>query len=239
MGLIGLIGNTAHAQWSFGVKGALGVATISDDLSTHSPIVGASVGGFATLEFHQSQSVLAEIFYLQTGLNLNRRGSNFETVLENGNQLVHRKGYYHAYYAQIPVLAGVHMELPVRKEGHVVGVFIGPALSVGVFGRCKDRMVTPGVSSHSANYDLDVTGTAKDRAVFNHLNRIDVSAIVGLSYEYRNLSFSLYIDHGFLATSKEDDLLRIIENSSSGSNINTRIPNGNNNAFMAGVGYKF
>lgn len=225
-----------HAQWTLGVKGAVGVATISDDLSTNGPVVGASVGGFVTLDFKQSASVLAEIFYLQSGLNIIRRGSNFETVLEYGNSLMHRKGYYHAYYAQIPVLAGVHMELPVRKAGHVVGVYLGPAIDVGIFGRCKARQITPGVSSRNANYDLDVTGSAKDRAVFSHLNRIDVSAIVGVSYEYQHLTVTAYIDHGFLATSKEDDLLRIIENA---SGVSTKIPNGNNSAWMLGVGYSF
>ena len=99
-------------------------------------------------------------------------------------------------------------------------------------------MVTPGVSSYKVNYDNDLHGSAADRAVFNHLSRIDVSAIVGLSYEYSNFVFSLYLDHGFLATSKQEDILRVIENNLSGTNnVTTKIPNGNNNAVMVSVGY--
>lgn len=239
MGLMGLMGSQARAQFgAYGVKGSVGMATIADDLSTNSPIVGAGVGGYVNYTFAESQSVLAEIFYLQSGLNINRRGHNFEAVLDRDNHLSIRQGFYHAYYAQIPILACVHMELPIRKAGHVVGVYAGPAVSIGLFGRCRDRMVTPGVSSYKVNYDVDMHGSSADRAVFNHLQRLDVSAIVGLSYEYRNFVFSLYVDHGFLATSKEEDILRVIENNLSGTNnITTKIPNGNNNAVMVSVGY--
>ena len=230
----------ARAQWQFGAKAGLGYATITDDLSTKSPILGATVGGFANLTFAKSQSMLAEIFYLQTGLNLNRRGSNFQVVMERDNTLSIREGYYHAYYAQIPILACVHMELPIRKAGHIVGVYLGPTINVGLFGRCKDRLVSPGISSYTGNYDLDIHGSAHDRAVFSHLKRFDLSAIVGASYEYKNYVVNLYVDYGFLPTSEETDIIRVIENSSnSGSNIKIEIPNGYNIAYMLSVGYKF
>lgn len=229
---------SARAQWGdYGVKAGLGYASITDDLSTKSPILGATVGAFANLTFTSSQTVLGEIFYLQTGLNLIRRGSNFQVILENTNTISIREGFYHAYYAQVPVLASVHLELPIRSAGHVVGFYAGPAFSFGLFGRCKDRMVSPYRSSYTVNYDLDVTGSAKDRAAFNHLRRFDISAIVGLSYEYHNLVFNFYVDHGFMATSKEDDILRIIENSQDGSaDVKIEIPNGNNTAYMFSVG---
>ncbi len=232
--------STCRAQWQFGAKAGLGYATITDDLSTKSPILGATVGGFANLTFAKSQSMLAEIFYLQTGLNLNRRGSNFQVVMERDNTLSIREGYYHAYYAQIPILACVHMELPIRKAGHIVGVYLGPTINVGLFGRCKDRLVSPGISSYTGNYDLDIHGSAHDRAVFRHLKRFDLSAIVGASYEYKNYVVNLYVDYGFLPTSEETDIIRVIENSSnSGSNIKIEIPNGYNIAYMLTVGYKF
>lgn len=232
--------STCRAQWQFGAKAGLGYATITDDLSTKSPILGATVGGFANLTFAQSESMLAEIFYLQTGLNLNRRGSNFQVVMERDNTLSIREGYYHAYYAQIPILACVHMELPIRKAGHIVGVYLGPTINVGLFGRCKDRLVSPGISSYTGNYDLDIHGSAHDRAVFSHLKRFDLSAIVGASYEYKNYVVNLYVDYGFLPTSEETDIIRVIENSSnSGSNIKIEIPNGYNIAYMLSVGYKF
>lgn len=232
--------STCRAQWQFGAKAGLGYATITDDLSTKSPILGATVGGFANLTFAKSQSMLAEIFYLQTGLNLNRRGSNFQVVMERDNTLSIREGYYHAYYAQIPILACVHMELPIRKAGHIVGVYLGPTINIGLFGRCKDRLVSPGISSYTGNYDLDIHGSAHDRAVFSHLKRFDLSAIVGASYEYKNYVVNLYVDYGFLPTSEETDIIRVIENSSnSGSNIKIEIPNGYNIAYMLSVGYKF
>ena len=232
--------STCRAQWQFGAKAGLGYATITDDLSTKSPILGATVGGFANLTFAKSQSMLAEIFYLQTGLNLNRRGSDIQVVMERDNTLSIREGYYHAYYAQIPILACVHMELPIRKAGHIVGVYLGPTINVGLFGRCKDRLVSPGISSYTGNYDLDIHGSAHDRAVFSHLKRFDLSAIVGASYEYKNYVVNLYVDYGFLPTSEETDIIRVIENSSnSGSNIKIEIPNGYNIAYMLSVGYKF
>ena len=233
--------STCRAQWQFGAKAGLGYATITDDLSTKSPILGATVGGFANLTFAQSESMLAEIFYMQTGLNLNRRGSNYQVVLERDNTLSIRNGFYHAYYAQIPFLFCVHMELPIRKAGHVVGVYLGPAFSIGLFGRCKDRLVSPGISSYTGNYDLDIHGTAHDRAVFNHLKRFDLSGIVGLSYEYKQWVMNLYVDYGFLPTSNETDIIRVIENSSSSNssnNVRVDIPNGYNTAYMFSVGYK-
>ncbi len=233
------MGSVANAQWSdYGVKAGLGYASISDDLSTKSPIVGANLGGYVNLNFTNSQTVLGEIFYLQTGLNLVRRGSNFQVVLDHETTISIREGFYHAYYLQLPMLACVHMELPIRSAGHVVGIYAGPAFGFGLFGRCHDRMVAPYLPSYLVNYDTDFTGSAKDRAVFNHLRRFDISAIVGLSYEYKGFTVTLSVDHGFMATSKEQDILRIIENSQTGGNIKVEIPNGNNVAYMLGIGYR-
>lgn len=189
MGLMGLM--SAQAQFGdYGVKAGIGLATMNDDLSTKSPVIGASIGGYLNYTFVKSASVLEETFFLQTGLNLTRKGSNFQEVLENGASLMFREGYYHAYYLQLPILACVHYELPIRSSGHVVGLFIGPAVSYGLFGRYGDRKITPGVTSPAANYDVNFNGTNEDRQVFNHLNRLDVSAIVGISYEYKHLRAS-------------------------------------------------
>ena len=240
IGLLGLTGNMARAQFAdYGVKGGLGLATISDDLSTKSPILGATVGGYINFTFHNTETILGEFLYLQSGLNLNRRGSNFHEVLENENTLSVRDGYYHAYYLQLPVLVGLRLELPIRQPGHIAGIIVGPAVNYGLFGRCKDRMITPGNPSAATNYDYDITGTAKDRAVFNHLERFDVSVIAGFTYEYGPWKAMLYLDHGFMATSTEPDILRIItQNMGQGeSNLKTDIPNGNNTAFMLSIGY--
>ena len=150
-----------------------------------------------------------------------------------------REGYIHAWYAQIPILACVHLEMPLRQAGHTLGFFMGPAVGIGLTGVYNERKVSPYVSSPEANYDLSIHGTAKDRDPFSHLNRVDVSAILGLSYEYRDFTFTAYLDHGFLATSTGYDVLRIIERLQTGStDINVRIPNGTNVAYMFGVAYR-
>lgn len=239
MGLMGFLG--AHAQFSldYGVKVGIGLATMDDDLSTSAPILGATVGGYLNFNFTQSESVLQETFFLQTGLTLNRRGSNFEETLETGTSLMHREGYYHAWYLQMPILVGLHYELPIRASGHVLGVFLGPQISFGLFGAYGDRKITPSIPSAAANYDVNFNGTDADRQVFNHINRFDVGAIFGVSYEYKEFTVSLYIDRGFLATSEGNDVLRIIENSQGGSSdVNVKIPNGHNVAYMLTLSYK-
>lgn len=241
IGLMSLMGREANAQFGdYGVKVGLGLATMDDDLSISSPILGASVGGYINYTFAKSQSVLEETFFLQSGLNLCRKGGNFEEVLENGSSLMHREGYYHAYYIQLPILACVHYELPIRSSGHVVGLFVGPAVSYGLFGAYSDRKVTPGIASSSANYDVDVMGTDADRQVFNHIERLDVEVMLGLTYEHGPFSAAIYVDRGFLATSEGDDILRIIEGTQSGttSKVDIKIPNGNNISYMLSLSYK-
>ncbi len=241
MSLMGIM--SAHAQFDdYGVKLGLGNATYSDDLATKSSILGLNMGGYINYSFKHSPTALAEIFYLQTGINLVRRGNSFQEVFENGNTLIFREGHHHAWYVQVPVLAGVHFELPVREPGHTVGFFIGPAVSYGLFGHYADRVISPGVTAREANYDVNFSGNANDRKLFNHIGRLDVSAILGLSYERGNYTFSLFVDHGFLSVADDVDVLRIILDEISGGTTNTdtdyTIPGGNNNAIMLSVSYK-
>lgn len=267
MGLMGVMG--AQAQFAdYGVRAGLGVATISDDLSTKSPILGAGVGGYINYTFVNTQTIFGEFVYLQSGLNLNRRGSNFHEVLENENTMSVRDGYYHAYYLQLPLLVGFRLELPIRQSGHIAGIIAGPAFNVGLFGRYKDRMVSPGNPSSIANYDNSIINTPsftisdnmseaevaavraaevaakvearRQRQVFNHMRRLDVGVIVGFTYQFGPWSAMLYMDHGFMATSTEPDILRIITQSmgqGGDSSLKTEIPNGNNTAFMLSIGY--
>lgn len=238
IGLMGLMGNLTRAQFGdYGVKVGLGLATIDDDLGTKSPILGATVGGYINFTFLRSKSVLAETFFLQTGLNLNRRGSNFEVVFDKGTDMSIRTGYQHAYYLQLPILACVHYELPIRQPGHVVGFFIGPAVSYGLFGRYSDRMIHPGSPDINTNYDLDFNGTEDSRKVFNHLERLDVNVLIGITYEYKRFTASLYIDRGFMAVSEGNDILRIIESGQSVTNVSAKIPDGNNKAYMLSISY--
>lgn len=238
-----LTGTTSFAQFGdFGVKLGLGMATLRDDLATKSPTWGANIGGYVNFNFYGSESAFGEVFYLQTGLNMIHRGSHFREVLENGNNFSIRTGFYDAWYAQLPVLACVHFELPVREEGHVVGAFVGPAVSWGLFGKYGDRKITPGIPTANANYDVNFNGAPGENKVFNHINRLDVSAIAGLSYERDNLNLSLYLDYGFIATSDGEDILRIIENNQYGNqgenNVNVKIPNGYNLSVMLMLTYK-
>lgn len=240
MVLTGMLGGTARAQFDdFGIKAALGSATLADDLSTDSPVMGLNVGGYINYSFKHSPTALAEIFYLQTGVNLVRRGNNFFETYEKETTMVYRKGYHHAWYVQVPVLAGVHFELPVREPGHVVGFYLGPAVSYGLFGGYADRMISPGISSRAVNYDVNFSGSDADRKLFNHINRLDVSAILGLSYERGDFTFSLFIDRGFIAVSEGTDVLRILESSQTGAPVSdATIADGNNFAVMLSVAYK-
>ena len=243
--LIGFIGNLQAQFGDYGVRVGLGHATIDDDMTTKSGLLGVGLGGYINYNF--TNTVLEEFFHLQSGISFNRRGSSFEEPLETGTNIMIREGYIHAWYAQIPVLACVHFELPIREVGHNVGFFIGPAINIGLFGPYNERKVTPFVSSLDANYDLRVNGTAADRDVFNHLKRFDISALLGLTYERGNFTFSAYLDHGFLATSTGVDVLRVLENNNStntgttenNKEIDINIPNGNNVAYMFAVSYKF
>ena len=71
-----------------------------------------------------------------------------------------------------------------------------------------------------------------------------ISAILGLSYEYRDFTITAYLDHGFLATSTGIDVLRVLENAQNSANnsnareINVKIPNGTNVAYMLSVAYR-
>jgi len=239
MGLMGIVG--ARAQFGdYGVRGALGVATISDDLATKSPIMGFNVGGYINYTFAKSKSVLAEIFYLQTGLNITRRGRSHEEIFEYRNKMHHREGFSHYFAVQLPLLAGVHLEIPVRQPGHVVGVFLGPAVSYGIMGRYNDRMVSPGNPDARLNYDLSVDGSDSQRDVFGHINRLDVSGILGVSYEYGPYTLTMFVDHGFITVSKDLDIIRIVENANatSANKVDEKIPTGNNTAFMLSLSYR-
>lgn len=244
MAMMGIM--SAQAQFDdYGVRLGLGSATLADDLSTQRPILGVNAGAYITYSFKHSPTALAEIFYLQTGVNLVRRGNVFFEKYEKETTLVIRNGYHHIWYAQIPILAGVHFELPIREQGHIVGFYLGPAVSYGLFGSYADRMISPGISSRVANYDVNFSGTNADRKLFNHINQLDVSAIFGVTYERDKYTLSLFVDRGFMAVSEGTDVLRILENASTtGTNTtNTNlseatIPDGNNFAVMLSLSYK-
>ena len=218
---------TARAQFlNFGVRGGVGMAVHLDDLADNSPIMAANLGGFVTFGFTNSQSLLAENFNLQTGLNLIRRGSNFQEVLEGIMSI--RQGNFDAWYVQLPVLAVFRYELPIREPGHHALLSIGPAVSYGLFGTLYDKKITPRLPQSDWNYDIS-------DPVFNTLKPLDVSILFGLGYEYQDLSLMLQLDYGMMAVSSSRDALNISQESQQIKDV----PIGSNFALLLTLGYQF
>ncbi len=218
---------TARAQFlNFGVRGGVGMAVHLDDLADNSPIMAANLGGFVTFGFTNSQSLLAENFNLQTGLNLIRRGSNFQEVLEGIMSI--RQGTFDAWYVQLPVLAVFRYELPIREPGHHALLSIGPAVSYGLFGTLYDKKITPRLPQSDWNYDIS-------DPVFNTLKPLDVSILFGLGYEYQDLSLMLQLDYGMMAVSTSRDALNISQESQQIKDV----PIGSNFALLLTLGYQF
>ena len=226
--LIAAMTFTAQAQLlNFGFRAGTGMAVHVDDIAANSPILAANIGGFASFGFTNSESLLAENFWLQTGINIIRRGSNFEEVLDQIFSI--REGYYSAWYVQVPVLATFRYELPIRQPGHRALLSLGPAVSYGLFGSYYDRKVSRGLPQEDWNYEH--YGNA-----FDELDRLDVSFQLGVGYEFQDLSVMLQMDYGFLAVRKVDDALN------DGADINSSVkvvPQGNNFALLLTVGYQF
>lgn len=203
-------GTATHAQFThYGVRAGLGASYVGDDLLTTAPVIGANLGAFINYGFTTSKTAFADNLYLQTGLFLIRRGTYFKQELAAMNSI--RTGFYHTYYAQVPLLAAWRWELPLRVADQYVNFYFGPAFNVGLFGRIWDRRVTPGYPQSTMNYDTYITGTKEDRAAFKHLRRLDVSSILGVGYQHGSFLFDLYWDHGFVALRKEEDVLNNLE----------------------------
>jgi hypothetical protein len=218
---------TAQAQFlSYGFRGGVGMGVHLDDLATNRPILAANVGGFVNFGFTNSQSLLAENFYLQTGLNLIRRGSNFEEVLESIMSI--RKGTFDAWYVQLPVLAMFRYEMPIREPGHYALLSLGPAVSYGLFGTLHDVKITPRLPQSDWNYDIT-------QPVFDVQSPLDVSFLFGVGYEYQDLTAMLQLDYGLTAVSSSPDALNISQDA---ERIKT-VPIGSNFAILLTIGYQF
>jgi len=243
----------AKAQFvDYGVRLGNGASYVADDLLTHTPILGFSIGGYVDYMFTEWKNPWAENIYLQTGLNITRRGTNFQQVFVN--MLSIRQGYFHNWYAQIPIIAGFKYEIPQLPAGNYVNFFLGPTASVGLFGKLWDRQVTPGMPQASNNYDTFVTGTKDDRSSFKNLRRFDVGLVLGVGYQWHNFTFDFYMDHGFIALMNKDDVLAPFDqtqnnqngngqNGQNTQNNNTKPKDrnaytGTNNSFMIAVGYQ-
>ena len=226
LALMAVMATTAQAQFlNYGVRAGVGFATHVDDLADNSPILAANVGGFVSFGFTQSESLLAENFCLQTGLNLIRRGSKFQEGLETSMSI--REGKYDALYAQIPILATVRYELPIRQPGHFGLLSVGPAVNFGLIGKYQDRKFTRGLPQRDQNYIFDLPA-------FDVMNRLDISFLFGVGYEYEDLSVMLQLDYGFMAVTDSPDVLKRIAD----ENSNAIVPLGNNIALLLTIGYQ-
>lgn len=210
---------------NYGFRAGTGMAVHVDDISYNSPIMGFNLGGFLNYAFTGSQSLFAENFMIQTGLNLICRGSNFRDVLEKGLSFSIDEGYYRAWYVQLPVLATIRYELLIRDPGHFVLFQVGPAVSYGVIGRYHERRISPYMPQRTQNY---VDNSDAFTNSHHPLNRLDVGAVIGVGYERSDLSVMLHLDYGFMAVSSSDDILKEDE----------IVPNGNNLALILSVGYQ-
>jgi hypothetical protein len=238
---------SAKAQFvHYGARLNNGVAYISDDLLTRTPIMGFGIGGYVDYMFTEWKNPWSENIYLQGGFYINRRGTNFQRVWINEPRSI-RQGFYHNWYIQIPILAGFKYELPQLPAGNYINFFLGPNFNFGFFGRLWDRQVTPSMPQSSNNYDTYVTGTKDDRNSFKHMRRIDVGLILGVGYQWRNFTFDIYMDHGFIALMKKDDVLAPFDQVQSNDPTQPQQNNtpadrnaytGTNQAFMISIGYQ-
>ena len=218
---------TAQAQFlSYGFRGGVGMGVHLDDLATNRPILAANVGGFVNFGFTNSQSLLAENFCWQTGLNLIRRGSNFEEVLESIMSI--RNGTFDAWYVQLPVLAMFRYEMPIREPGQYALLSLGQAVSYGLFGTLHDVKITPRLPQSDWNYDIT-------QPVFDVQSPLDVSFLFGIGYEYQDLTAMLQLDYGLTAVSSSPDALNISQDA---ERIKT-VPIGSNFAILLTIGYQF
>lgn len=226
---------TGRAQFSsFGVQLGGGFSRLSDDIISHGGTFGFNAGAFVTFDFSNARSVLANRFYLQGGLSLVRRGGHDEAVfvIADGVQMT-KTGSIEAWYIQLPILAALRLELPIRKSGHYFNAFVGPAFNFGLWGDYVDKSVDPSHNSGDVNYDNS------DDKVFDHITRFDFSMLIGVGYQYKNWFARAWIDYGFRAVDEGKDILRDLENEQMGDNKSADIPNANIVSYMLAVGYQF
>jgi len=222
----------ARAQFlNYGFRAGTGMSVFVDDISQNSPIMAFNLGGFVNFGFTGGQSLLAENFMLQTGLNVVCRGSRFSDVLEKGLSISIDEGYYKAWYVQLPILATVHYELLIRDPGHYVLFQVGPAVSYGILGQYHERKISPFMPQTTWNYEDNGDAFTNEH---NPLNRLDVGAIIGVGYERHDLSVMLHLDYGFMAVSKSKDILK----QGDGDDSKAYVPGGNNMALVLTVGYQ-
>ena len=229
----------ANAQWArWGAKAGAGVSMIHDDISSTSPILGGFAGIYVDYGFENAKIAWNTNLYLQFGVNFTRKGGNFQELFKYENELSIREGFYHNYYAQVPVLLGFKFEMPVKHAGHYVNILFGPAFSAGVYGKYRWRTITTYNPQAGANSDNYGTDDKSARNSFSFVNRFDANLIVSVGYHYRHLMLDLVFDYGFIPVRPEEDAIRKIEREQTGnSNYKIEVPGGNLMTVMLSAGF--
>lgn len=235
------LGSSAQAQLArWGLKAGAGISTIHDDISTESPVFGFGGGAFLDYGFQNAQIAWNTNLYLQFGLNVVRRGGNMQELYKFENDLSIREGYFHTWYAQVPVLLGFKYELPIRQAGHYLNFLIGPAFNVGFYGQYRWRQITPYNPHANVNYDNYSEDDYKARNAFDTIRRLDASILVSVGYHFRHFQCEFIFDYGFVPIRPEDDALRVIERDILGDDkYKVAVPGGNNLTAMLSFGYNF
>ncbi len=238
-----LMSLSANAQFvRFGGRLGLGASHVTDDLLTTTPILGVNLGGYVDFMFSNMKNPWADNIYLQTGLNITRRGTNFEQVFVDMRSI--RQGYFHNWYVQLPLLAGFKYEIPQLPAENFVSFYIGSAVSCGLLGSYRDRQVTPGMPHTSNNYDTYITMGPDAKKSFTHITRLDVGVIIGIGYQWHNFTFDFHLDHGLVALMQKDDVLFPLDyptdesGAPTGPSKPTNAYTGTNQSYMFSIGYQ-
>ena len=220
----------AHAQWTdFGFRIGMGPASISDDILMRRGITGYNFSAYINYGFGQSESYLRNTFYLQSGVSLIRRGGYFAQTYSGYAFGAIREGFFDLWYAQVPLLASFQFTMPMIpywKDPLVVHAYVGPAVSVGLWGDQRERKVAPTYPQPTENYD-------HENKAFDIVGRLDVNAIVGIGVHWRQFTFDFFYDHGFMVLYDEIDVLSTMEGTGE-----RKAFSGNNQAFIFALGYK-
>lgn len=197
---------SANAQFSaVGGRAGLGFAKISDDLFMHSTL-GYNVGGYVNYSF--SIGSLPEM-ELQSGLFLTRKGSKMEKTDKISTDEI----IYNPWYLQIPILLVYTYRLPVADE-HFVSLSIGPAANIGLFGKAYRTIISP---DYVGIWGPDKNSQSEYNIFDNGWKKFDVSLLIGIGYRFRDYTFDIIFDSGFLIPLYESDALVLGRNSFSGT----------------------
>ena len=220
----------ANAQFkAFGFRAGAGWANISDDILMRKGVTGYNFSAYINYGFGQTESCLRNTFYLQTGVSLIHRGGYFAQHYSGYTLGAIREGFFDMWYAQVPILAAFQFELPripYVNDPLYLHAYIGPAVSVGLWGDVRERKVAPTYPQATENYDHE------DKA-FDVISRLDVNGIFGIGVHWRGFTFDFFYDHGFMVLYDEIDVLSEMEGTGE-----RKAFSGNNQAFIFALGYK-